>query len=29
LPADGINAAVNWQDYGGFRWQLSNENYTD
>jgi hypothetical protein len=25
LPADGINAAVNWQDYGGSRWQLFNK----
>jgi hypothetical protein len=23
LPADGTNAAVNWRDYGGPRWQLS------
>ena len=25
LPADGTNAAVNWQDYGTSRWQLWNK----
>jgi hypothetical protein len=25
LPADGINAAFNWRDYGWPRWQLADE----
>jgi hypothetical protein len=25
MPADGINAAVDWRDYGWPRWQLADE----
>jgi len=29
LPADSINAAIHWREYGTSRWQLMIERYTN